>query len=377
MDQSSSLYNESPAFALVGPWLQKHLPRMDSAAASRLIQLAAGIFEKRSVLLDTIAESTVFTAEPLSNVTQVRRIIRDERITLESVYYPLIAHLLSEMTTDVLYLTMDESSHGTDYQLFQVGLATDGISLPLGFLIYGSNDAWAEDARDLLRTLARYLPAHMQIVLLADRIHTGEPFLACLEELGWDFVFRAPSDTFVELPKHGWKTLKTVYKQRNNGRFFNNVRVWKGNQRRANISIYKYARKGFRTTTWYIISSLPACKERFAEYACRWWQECTFKDLKSALFQWERGRVIAPERVEVLLIGVSCAIWAMWLLGRMHEHIPRRKVGNTRPQQRRKSIIKQGITIFVQATKRKQLLVLPKVFAPRVLEYERHFAIPS
>jgi len=377
MNQSALLYSESPALALVEPWLRKHLPRMDAAATSRLIQLAAGIFEKRSVLLETIAESTVFTAEPESNATQVRRIIRDERINLECVYYPMIAQLLRDLPGDLIYLTMDESAHGTDYQLFQVGLATDGVSLPLGFLIYATNDAWAEDARDLLDTLDRYIPDHLQIVLLADRIHTGEPFLTCLDQLGWEFVFRAPDDTYVELPTHGWKMLKTIYKRRNTGRFFTNVRVWKGSQRRANISIYKYARNGFRTTTWYVISSLPAAKERFAEYACRWWQECTFKDLKSALFEWERGRVVSAERVEVLLIGVSCAIWAMWLLGRLYEHIPRRNAGNTRPQQRRKSILKQGITAFVHATKQKQILVLPAVFPPRVLEYERQFTVPS
>ena len=86
--------------------------------------------------------------------------------------------------------------------------------------------------------------------------------------------------------------------------------------------------------------------ERFAEYACRWWQECTFKDIKSALFHWEQGRVIEPERVEVLLIGLSCALWVMWMLGRAYEHIPKRKPSTTTPQKRRKSIIKQGIDVF-------------------------------
>jgi hypothetical protein len=46
----------------------------------------------------------------------------------------------------------------------------------------------------LLTTLAQYLPASAWIIVLADRIHIGEPFLACLEALGWDYVFRASSD---------------------------------------------------------------------------------------------------------------------------------------------------------------------------------------
>jgi hypothetical protein len=139
--------------------------------------------------------------------------------------------------------------------------------------------------------------------------------------------------------------------------------------------VYKYARAGFRVVNWYLISSLPACMERFAEYACRWWQECTFKDIKSGLFNWERGRVKEPERVEFLLIGVSCALWVMWMLGRVYEHIPKRKPTTTTLQKRRKSIIKQGIDIFEKFQKKKINLVLELPPRPRVLDYERTFSV--
>jgi hypothetical protein len=45
--------------------------------------------------------------------------------------------------------------------------------------------------------------------MLGDRIHTGEPFLERLDELHWDYIFRAPSDTLVET-RRGWKMLKAV-----------------------------------------------------------------------------------------------------------------------------------------------------------------------
>lgn len=372
MNQSNPLYDTSPALAVIEPWLRKHLPDLDEAVTRRFIQIVTGIFEQRSLILETIAESSVFTATTESNTTQVRRIIRDQRLTLDAIYYPLVQSFLSEFQTDLIYLTMDETAHGTDYLVFQLGLATDGLSLPLGFLLYETDSAWAEDARDLLRTLDTYIPDTMDVVLLADRIHSGEPFLACLDELRWDYVFRAPQDTYVEVPSLGWRQLKQIYKPRSR-RYLTNVRVWKSSERRTNVSIYKHARKGFRPVTWYVLSSFPAAKERFAEYACRWWMECTFKDLKSAMFQWERGRVVVAERVIVLLMGVGCAIWAMWLLGRSHEHTPRRKPTTTRPQKRRKSLIKQGCSAFTAAKKRKQLLTLPTLHEPRVLDYERVF----
>jgi hypothetical protein len=108
-------------------------------------------------------------------------------------------------------------------------------------------------------------------------------------------------------------------------------------------------------------------------FPCRWWHECGWKTLKSTLFDWERGRISKEERVMVLLIGISCALWAMWLLGRAHEHIPKHKPSTTKPQPRRKSIIKQGISAFTNAIKKHRALSLPTPPQPRVLDYEHTF----
>src|SRR5436190_12302101 len=159
MCQSEPLYPYSPALQLLDPWMRKHLPKWDETATRRLIQLAAGIFERKSVLIEEIARATAFNApEQSSNETQVRRILRDERIELKTMYYPLIRQLLQELKTTVLYLVMDETTHAADYRLFQVSLATDGFSIPLGFFQYGMAESWADDARDLLETLDTYIP---------------------------------------------------------------------------------------------------------------------------------------------------------------------------------------------------------------------------
>ncbi len=273
MNQSQALDDTSAALALIDPWLRAHLPALDAAVTRRFVQLVTGIFEQRSLLLETIAESTAFAGTDSSNATQVRRIIRDARISLNDVFYPLLQELIAELPNEVLYLTMDETSHHTDNCVVQVGLATDGVSLPLGFHIYAPDAAWADDARELLEAIDAILPHRCRIVLLADRVHTGEPFLACLDDLQWYYVFGASESTQIEHPTLGWMALKRIYKRANSGRYLSQVRIWKQGVRRINVSIYKLVRKGFRTTIWYIVSDLPAAQERLADYACRWWQE--------------------------------------------------------------------------------------------------------
>jgi hypothetical protein len=144
----------------------------------------------------------------------------------------------------------------SDFNIFRVNLLTDATAIPLGWLLYASDDAWAEEARDLLTELAAYLPEHALIMMLGDRIHTGEPFLERLDELHWDYIFRAPSDTLIET-RGSWKMLKQLTLKPNNGRFLKEVRVWKGHKRRTNVSGYKLARNGFRAVTWFVVSSLP------------------------------------------------------------------------------------------------------------------------
>ncbi len=162
--------------------------------------------------------------------------------------------------------------------------------LPLGCFLYAPNAAWAEEARTLLTTVAGLVPRGKTVILLADRLHTGTPFLRCVEQLGWHYVFRAASDTYVETPQ-GWKMLRRLTARRHEGRFLQQVRIWKSSSVTTNLSLYRHVGPGFRTVIWFVVSSLPACQQRFAEYACRWWQECGFKTAKSGLFDWERGRV--------------------------------------------------------------------------------------
>lgn len=153
MNQSMALYDTPSAMSLLEPWLRQHLPNHAPAVLRRFIQLVTGIFETRSLLIETIADSTAFCANASSNATQVRRILRDLRLTMEDLYYPFIRSILASVPATDLYLTVDETSHGTDYNVVQLGWATDGMSLPLGMLIYAPNAPWAEDTGGLSRVV--------------------------------------------------------------------------------------------------------------------------------------------------------------------------------------------------------------------------------
>jgi len=150
MRQSSVLYDMASALESLDPWLTQHLPDLDPIARRHIIHLVTGIIEQQSLLLRAIAAGSPFQATPDSNFTQVQRIIRDTRLTLETVYYPFLRQILAAIPGDHADLTLDQTNHGADFNLVLVGWATDAVSLPLGFVLYPTDGAWAEEARTVL-----------------------------------------------------------------------------------------------------------------------------------------------------------------------------------------------------------------------------------
>lgn len=373
MNQPPAVYDMASALETLEPWLEQHLPDLDGVARRHFIHLVTGIVEQQSLLIRQIAAASPFQAEPNSNFTQVQRIIRDTRLTLESVYYPFLSQILAALPSDHAYITLDQTSHTDLYNLVLVGWATDGVSLPLGFVLYPTDGAWADDARMLLARLDALFPQSHTITLLADRVHASDPFLEALEQLEWGYVIRLPEDTFIESERDGWSEVRHLRQRANRLRVFENVRIWKGSTRRATVCLYRVRLSDGTVAVWYVVTNLTGSHTRFVEYACRWWQECTHKLLKSGMFNWEAGRVVAPERVSILLMAAGCACWALWLLGRSCERRSKRKPTTTKSQTRRQNIIKRGWDALQAARKKRTMPSLPQPYAARVLDYERHF----
>ncbi|WP_164689227.1 hypothetical protein, partial [Herpetosiphon llansteffanensis] len=79
----------------ISPWIRLHLPTLHPVVQHRLIQLTTGLMETVDVRVEQLATGSAFRATPVSNATQVRRILRDERLNVETVLDPLIRSVLA------------------------------------------------------------------------------------------------------------------------------------------------------------------------------------------------------------------------------------------------------------------------------------------
>src|SRR3954451_6433348 len=143
MNQSSPLYDMVSALETLEPWLEQHLPTLDPVARRHFVHLVTGIIEQQSLLIRATPAASPFQAEPESNYTQVQRIIRDTRLTLETVYYPFLSQLLAALPGQDAFITLDETSHTNAFNLILVGWAPDAVGLPLCVVVYPTDGSWA------------------------------------------------------------------------------------------------------------------------------------------------------------------------------------------------------------------------------------------
>lgn len=342
MESTTLLYAQSPTAQQIAPWFSQHLPQLDPIVRHRLIQLTTGLMESVDVRVAQIATGSAFRATPVSNATQVRRILRDPRLTVATVLDPLMQSVLAQPTTDPVYLCLDESHHTDRVRLLQIVIATDAMALPIRFFVYDPNAAWADAARRCLEAVAPLMPPTRPVIVLADRVHAGVPFLACIEALGWHYVFRLSRQTHVQTAK-GWQTLASMHPRRHPTRRLTQVALWKQRSWTTNVVIHRHERAGHQPVVWYLATNLPPTKDCCVLYALRWWQERGFLLMKSAGFGWERSRVTALGRVTALLVGVACATWLLWMLGRQRDHRTGLRPPTTSPQPRRVTIFRLGV----------------------------------
>ena len=78
--------------------------------------------------------------------------------------------------------------------------------------------------------------------------------------------------------------IKNLHPRRYPTRRWEAVKIWKTNAIHSNIVIHRHERDGFTAVVWYVITNLPPTEHCCVIYACRWWQKCGFKMMKSAVF---------------------------------------------------------------------------------------------
>jgi len=215
-------------------------------------------------------------------------------------------------------LLVDETKLGQHLRVMVVGLAYQSYCIPLVFWAYVQMPCkQVALMTTLLQWIDVVLPDGCQPLLQADRgIGTSPRLIQAVERLGWCYLFRVQNDTRC-CPRSGVsRPLHHLVKR--------------GEHWRGQAVVFKNA--GWVATTvlviwerayhepWCLVTNAPYVSD--FTYGLRYWQEASFRDLKSDGWQWQTSRVWTPDHAHTLLLVMSIAYTYALTLGALVFNVP-------------------------------------------------------
>ena len=197
---------------------------------------------------------------------------------------------------------------------------------------------------ELLSWIVCVLPEGCTPILQADRgIGTSPELIRTVQILGWQFLFRIQGQTrvrmggqerslrhLVNVPGQHYSATAKLFKKAG----------W------LELTIHILWEVGY-SQPWLLVTNAPAahCREGWL-YALRYWQEASFRDLKSDGWHWQSAGLSNPERTNRLLLVLILAYAWMLTLGSYAFDEPHLFRAVAKPSDKPFSIFRLGLRIF-------------------------------
>lgn len=326
--------------------LAQQLPSLKRKQADGLAMACAGLSQGKHCGLSRMAESIPEMGSVNTVRQRLKRWVKDETLCVQSVCEEWVAWVWSRWQMKRALLLVDETKLQDRLGVMMVSLAYAKRAIPLMWRCYTADEAGAYPAQGqvlliygLLAHVLSALPAHARPLVQMDRgLAHSAAMLRVLNALGVDYLVRVkatarftePTGTSFLLHERLTPGIRETF----TGTLFSRDHAVTG-------TLHLVWDVG-QTEGWCLFTNTPdLCAMR---YALRWWQEESFRDLKSGGWQWEASRLRCPARMERLLLVLALTYaWALALGVQAQRHPARARAGISLDDLRRYSVFRLGL----------------------------------
>jgi hypothetical protein len=296
------------------------LPAARVTRSRVLALLALGILWSGSLTLLRVAATLPLAACDPSIERRLRRFLANRAVTVETLWVPLLPHLLAGLGQRDLLLVFDPTPYRGDATILCLGVVVRHRVLPLAWQVLPQQEPWPERLAAILPRLlapvAAALPAGATVTLLADRGLVGPTVIDAAVAVGWHVVLRL---------RAGAKEATRVRRADGTVQRLPELVAGPGQRLAAPVAIFQDVgwRQGWLTIhwargedePWVLFSDRAGGGERVREYRRRVCAEATYEDAKGRGFALERSKIVAHDRLERLLLALHLALWWAYGLG--------------------------------------------------------------
>ena len=272
-----------------------------------------GVVLARQCAPSRVAEKLIGIGKADTVQRRLERFLDNPRIDWQACCKAWAKWVLSQYSGEQIILLVDETKLANHLSVMVVGLAYRGCCIPLAFWCYPPK-VWPMKQVDLITSLLTWIapsiPTSMIPLVQADRgIGTSPDLLRAIVQMGWYFEVRVQKNTRLRQETEDDCPLATLVSEAG--------QTWRGSG------------KVFKKAGWLEAEVLVIWGETYREcwclvtncpwvtgwdYAVRYWQEASFRDLKSDGWQWQTSRIWTPAHANRLLLVMSLAYaWVLTL----------------------------------------------------------------
>ena len=272
-----------------------------------------GVVLARQCAPSRVAEKLCLVGKADTVQRRLERFLDNERIDWQRCCKAWAKWVLSHYSGERLILLVDETKLGHHLGVMVVGLAYRGCCIPLAFWCYQLK-AWPMKQVDLICILLSWVAPGIRSEVIplvqADRgIGTSPDLLRAIAHMGWYFEVRVQKNTrlrreaepdcpLAALVAHAGQTWQ------GSGKVFKKAGWLEGRV----LVVWGQA----YCECWCLVTNCPWVTGW--DYAVRYWQEASFRDLKSDGWQWQASRIWTPAHANRLLLVMALAYaWVLTL----------------------------------------------------------------
>ena len=236
-----------------------------------------------------------------------QRFMGNRRIRVKSLYVPLVLAAIHRWQGHRLYLALDTTVLWNRYCMIHLSLSCCGRAVPLLWRVleHPSASVRAQQYLPMLRLAQRLLQGHSDVMVLADRGFANHELLEWLNQSGWHYCLRLPSDVVVHGPRRYPSALSYLRPAKGVARLYHGVGLWSDGRWRCNLVVANV--KGVKDL-WAVITDEAPCLDTLWQYGLRFRIEELFLDSKSGAFQLEASAIRSAPALERLYLVAAIAI---------------------------------------------------------------------
>jgi hypothetical protein len=302
--------------------IKHHFSSLTTGQAQGLFLLCLGICLEQQCQIRRLAEGLSHWGSPNTLRQRFKRWLSDARLSVPVLCAAWIGWVSHSFPSVRPVLLVDETKLGDRLGILLVSWAYRGRAIPLYWRCYRANSAadYPQQGQVLLvygllaHVLSALPPTARPLVQMDRGLGHSAAMLHMLNHLGVSYLVRVKSTARFTSRRGHSQLLRHLLKQnepiRLSGTLFARDHAIKGHV----WLIWEAGQK----EAWCLFTNEKRLSGGL--YAWRWWQEESFKDLKSGGWQWHEMAIVCPQRASRLLLAMAIAYGWMMSLGTQLEH---------------------------------------------------------